>query len=88
MHQVVGTFTADGFRVGLDNSRACFSPDGKYVSAGSVDGTIYIWNVSKGKLEHSIKEHNKEVHSVLWHTSGKYFLSAERSKRCFLWTES
>ena len=87
MHQVVGTLTADGFRVGLESSRACFSPDGRFVAAGSVDGSVFIWNVAKAKLETSVREHTKEVTAALWHPTGRYFLTAERSKRCFLWSD-
>ena len=28
----------------------CFSPDGKYLTAGSADGTIQIWNIESGQL--------------------------------------
>lgn len=31
-------------------SNLCFSPDGKYLTAGSADGTIRIWGIESGKL--------------------------------------
>lgn len=49
--------SADGFRVSTDCSRAVFSPDEKYVMAGSSDGTLFIWNVDKNKVESQLKEH-------------------------------
>jgi autophagy-related protein 16 len=58
MNQVIGTFSHDGFRVAADWTRAVFCPDGQYVVAGSQDGAVYIWNVSKGKIEKVLtKEH-------------------------------
>lgn len=49
--------SGDGFHVGADYTRAAFSPDASYVAAGSGDGTVYIWNVSCGKLEKTLREH-------------------------------
>jgi autophagy-related protein 16 len=50
-------YSAEGFKVGCDWSRAAFSPDGQYISVGSADGSVYIWNVSSNKLESVLKEH-------------------------------
>nr|CAD7450971.1 unnamed protein product [Timema bartmani] len=57
MNQVLRTFSAEGFKVGCDWSRAAFSPDGHYVSVGSSDGAVFIWNVT-GKVESILKEHS------------------------------
>lgn len=43
--------SADGFKVGCDWTRAVFNVDASYVSAGSVDGTVFIWDVTTGKVE-------------------------------------
>jgi WD40 repeat protein len=37
-----------GYSERMDN--LCFSPDGKYLTAGSVDGTIRIWDIESGQL--------------------------------------
>jgi len=34
-----------------------YSPDGDYVAAGSSDGTVFIWNINKNKVEKTLKEH-------------------------------
>jgi autophagy-related protein 16 len=50
-------YSAEGFKVGCDWSRAAFSPDGQYISVGSADGSVYMWNVGTSKLESVLKEH-------------------------------
>lgn len=35
------------------------SPDGNYVTAGSADGALYIWNVLTGKLERTLAKHHR-----------------------------
>ena len=34
-----------------------YSPDGVYITTGSMDGAIFIWNAETAQLERSIKEH-------------------------------
>ncbi len=43
----VSSFRADGLSVGCDYARAAFSPDGQYVSVGSAEGTVFVWDVDK-----------------------------------------
>ncbi|KAH8776105.1 hypothetical protein BGZ57DRAFT_793798, partial [Hyaloscypha finlandica] len=41
-----------GHSIGVD--AVSFSPGGKVLAHGSVDGTIGIWNVSTGSLSHTL----------------------------------
>ncbi|RCH84222.1 hypothetical protein CU098_005468, partial [Rhizopus stolonifer] len=77
--------TADTFRNGLNWSRSTFSPDGKYVAAGSLDGSIHIWNVKTGKLDRAITEHSSVVCGVSWNPHGDYLYSAEKNKVVCIW---
>ncbi|XP_052123202.1 autophagy-related protein 16-1-like isoform X1 [Frankliniella occidentalis] len=58
MNTIVCSFTADGFKVGCDFTRAAFSPDAHYIAVGAADGSVYIWNVDTNKVEHILKEHH------------------------------
>ncbi|XP_065841046.1 autophagy-related protein 16-1-like [Oscarella lobularis] len=86
MNQVTGTFSADGLKIGTDYSRACFSPDGEYVAAGSHDGSLFVWRTQTGKFETSVREHSACVVACAWHPSGSLLASTDRNKKCVLWT--
>lgn len=34
------------------------SPDGSYVAAGSVEGSLYVWSVLSGKVEKVLSKHH------------------------------
>jgi autophagy-related protein 16 len=87
MNQVTGTFSADGFKVGVDYTRSCFSPDGEYVAAGSQDGSLFIWRTQSAKLEKTVREHSSCVVACMWHPSGMSMVSCDRTKKCILWSD-
>jgi len=87
MNQVCATFCAEGFKTCCDWTRAAFSPDGQYVSVGSQDDNVYIWNASSQKLEKTLKEHSHAVVAVHWHPAGNKFISCDKNKNCVLWTD-
>lgn len=51
-------FSADGFKVGFDWTRATFSPDGQYIAVGSSDGSVFIWSVATNTIETVLKNHS------------------------------
>ncbi|KYN14229.1 Autophagy-related protein 16-1 [Trachymyrmex cornetzi] len=57
MKKIVGSFSADGFKVGFDYTRAVFSPDGQYIAVGSADGPIFIWSIATNAIETILKDH-------------------------------
>ncbi|WAR28341.1 A16L1-like protein [Mya arenaria] len=77
----------DNFKVGYDWSRAVFSPDGMYACAGSSDGTLFIWNIARGKVEKTLKEHTHSILACSWHPAGSYILSSEKQKKVVLWSD-
>ena len=82
-------FATDGFTVTCDWTRANFSPDSEYICVGSVDGTVYIWNVNdSSKLETSLRgEHNSGVVSVAWQPAGNGLTTCDKSKNVVVWAD-
>ncbi|KAK1134600.1 hypothetical protein K0M31_007382 [Melipona bicolor] len=58
MKKIIGSFSADGFKVGFDWTRATFSPDGQYIAVGSSDGSVFIWSVVTNMIEIVLKNHS------------------------------
>ncbi|CAG8801464.1 36668_t:CDS:2, partial [Racocetra persica] len=79
-YDVEQTLHAEGYKTGANWSKSCFSPDGRYVAAGSLDGTIFYWNIQKSKLEKTVKEHNSSVCGVSWSPQGGQVFSADKDR--------
>lgn len=47
-----------------------FSPDGKYLFAGSVDSTLSLWEVNTGKLVKSLKGLSHEIRDIVFSQDG------------------
>ena len=58
-----------------------WSPDSKRLMAGSVDGSIKIWDVSNGDLVHSMKDHQGFVQGVSWDPLNQYVASQGASSK-------
>lgn len=48
-----------------------FSPDGRFLAAGSADSTISLWDVSKGERIAELKGHEGKVEGVAFSPDGK-----------------
>ncbi len=83
---VVQTLKDDGFRSGLNWSRACWSPDSKYVAAGGAEGSLFIWNVESGALVKQLgSESNATISAVAWSPNGLQVCSTDRKSHVVLW---
>ncbi|XP_076222119.1 autophagy-related protein 16-1-like isoform X2 [Nomia melanderi] len=85
MKKIIGSFSADGFKVGFDCTRATFSPDGQYIAVGSSDGSVFIWSVLTNTIETILKNHSAVVTAVSWHPQGTYLASVDRAKTVTVW---
>ncbi|XP_048136057.1 autophagy-related protein 16 isoform X1 [Rhodamnia argentea] len=84
--EVCGTLRATGNRVASNWSRSCISPDDSYVAAGSADGAVYIWSISKADIVSTLKEHTAPVLCCSWSGLGKPLCSADKNGIICTWT--
>jgi autophagy-related protein 16 len=86
MNECIKTLQDDAFRSGLNWSRACWSPDAKYVAAGGAEGSLFVWDVEKGTLEKELgSDSNATISCVAWNPNGMQLASTDRKARCILW---
>jgi WD40 repeat protein len=62
-----------------------FSPDGKTLASGSLDGTVKLWDAQAGQELATLKGHTGEVHSVAFSPDGKTLASASWDNTVKLW---
>lgn len=63
-----------------------FSPDGKTVLSGSKDGSLKLWDISKGgRVIRIYNGHKGSVNSVAFSNDGKYVLSGSDDETVRLW---
>ncbi|KAK7281987.1 hypothetical protein RIF29_10418 [Crotalaria pallida] len=84
--EVTGTLRAAGNRVASNWSRSCISPDDNHVAAGSADGSVYIWSISKADTVCNLKEHTSSILSCMWSGLGKPLATADRNGVVCIWT--
>lgn len=85
--EVRSTFKHEEYRNGLNWNRACISPDGVYVAAGSVDGMVCIWNTLTNKLEKTLSgAHSSPIACCAWSpTGGQLATAGDKDKLVVLW---
>lgn len=84
--EVCSTLRATGNRVASNWSRSCLSPDDNHVAAGSADGSVYIWSISKADIVSTLKEHTTPVLCCSWSGLGKPLASADKNGYVCTWT--
>lgn len=61
------------------------SADGKKLAAGGCDRLVRVWDLSSGKLEHSIENHADWVFAVGFSPDGKQLITGSRDKTAKIW---
>jgi WD40 repeat protein len=64
------------------------SPDNRTLASGSRDGTVKIWNLANGRLEHTLIEHSQGVWSLAFHPDGHMLASGSRDRTIRLWNSN
>src|SRR6266705_1272645 len=54
---------------------AVWSPDGKQIASGDVDGIIRVWDAKTGKTNLVYKRHTSYIYAIAWSPDGKYIAS-------------
>jgi WD40 repeat protein len=85
-----GTFSQElylGLPLGHNSSvnSVIFSQDGKSILTASMDGTARLWDISSGKLIHTLKGHDSSVNSAVFSPDGKSILTASTDKTARTW---
>lgn len=69
----------------INPSTISFSPDGKTVAAGNMDGTITIWN-QQGQALQTINAHQGKVNSVMFSQNGQTLISGGEDGSIRFWS--
>ena len=92
---VIHELKAKDYVTGVNWARASFSPDGRYVCAGSSDGSLFVWNVNSGSLETELqlewttRDSNTgvgvTVTCCLWNPNGSSVATCDRAGYLTFW---
>jgi len=64
-----------------------WSPDGKYITSGSEDNTIILWNPENGKFIQMLKGHIQPIRSVVWTKSSDRLISCSDDGLINVWKD-
>jgi len=62
-----------------------FSPDGRQMLIGSIDGTVALWEADRSPPLRILAGHTSAVTSVAFRSDGRQVLSGSRDKTAILW---
>ena len=70
--------------------KTSFSPDGRYVTAGSTDGSILVWDLFTSEMVLRLNPFDgglpSPITSVNWSSPKGELLSVDKKGKCIIWS--
>ena len=76
--------TFEGHKPGV-YAAAAFSPDGRYVLAGSENNTATLWDAGAGQVVQTFRGHTALLDAVAFRSDGQRILTGARDNTAILW---
>jgi WD40 repeat protein len=62
-----------------------FSPDGRYLVAGKLDGAVQVWDAATGQEVGTLDTHKREIRGVVFSKGGEHLAAASSDGIVKLW---
>lgn len=86
MNKVIIEYSHPKFVNSYNLNRAIYSPNGKYIVAGSSNGALITWKPNgKAEIVEPGTAHNRALYSVAYNYSGTLAASGDESGTICLW---
>jgi WD40 repeat protein len=72
-------------KLALPYQAVAFSPDGRYLVTGKVDGTVQIWDGETGQEVGTLDTHKREIRGMVFSPDGEHLATASSDGIVKLW---